>query len=167
MSGLVELGVIVARFASLRIGVIALPTTDLYLMGRGDDVNVRRGITPIRRLLEAGVPVALATNNVRNPFTPVGTADLADLPFLATVAAHMGGAREMRMLLDTITVHPARMLRVPDYGLAPGCRATLVVWDCVTAEDAVATPPARVLVIKDGRVTIEHEHRIRERWREG
>jgi cytosine deaminase len=153
--------------AAARIGVIALPTTDLYLMGRSDEVNVRRGITPIRRLLAAGVPVALATNNVRNPFTPVGTADLADLPFLATVAAHMGGAHEMRMLLDTITVHPARMLRLPDYGLTPGCRANLVVWDCATAEDAVATPPPRLLVIKDGRVTIEHEHRLRERWREG
>jgi cytosine/creatinine deaminase len=164
---LAEQEAIIADLAAARVGVIALPTTDLYLMGRGDDLNVRRGITPIRRLLKAGVPVALATNNVRNPFTPVGTADLADLPFLATVAAHMGTAREMRMLLDTITVHPARLLGLPDYGLAPGCRATLVVWDCATAEDAVATPPPRVLVVKDGRVTIEHERRVRERWREG
>ena len=158
---------IVADLAAARIGVIALPTTDLYLMGRGDDVNIRRGITPIRRLLDAGVPVALGTNNIRNPFTPIGTADLADLTFLTTVAAHMGGAREMRMLLDTITVHPARMLGLPDYGLAPGCRANLLVWDCEGPEDAVATSPPRVLSIKDGRVTIEHERRIRERWREG
>jgi cytosine deaminase len=158
---------IIADLAAARIGVIALPTTDLYLMGRGDDVNVRRGIAPLRRLLAAGVAVALATNNIRNPFTPIGTADLADLTFLTTVAAHMGTAREMRMLLDTITVHPARMLRLRDYGLAPGCRADLLVWDCAEAEDAVATPPPRVLSIKDGRVTIEHERRIRERWREG
>ena len=157
---------IIADLAAARIGVIALPTTDLYLMGRGDDVNIRRGITPIRRLLDAGVSVALATNNVRNPFTPIGTADLADLTFLTTVAAHMGTPSEMRMLLDTITVHPARMLRLRDYGLAPGCRANLLVWDCATAEDAVATPPPRVLSIKDGRVTIEHERRTRERWRE-
>ena len=157
---------IIADLAAARIGVIALPTTDLYLMGRADEVNVRRGITPIRRLLAAGVPVALATNNVRNPFTPIGTADLADLTFLTTVAAHMGTAAEMRMLLDTITVHPARMLRLPDYGLAPGCRANLLVWDCEGPEDAVATLPPRVLSIKDGRVTIEHERRTRERWRE-
>ena len=158
---------IIADLAAARIGVIALPTTDLYLMGRGDLINVRRGITPLRRLLAAGVPVALATNNVRNPFTPVGTADLADLTFLATVAAHMGTASEMRTLLDTITVYPARMLRLPDYGLAPGCRANLLVWDCSTAEEAVATPPPRILSIKDGRVTIEHERRVRERWRDG
>jgi cytosine/creatinine deaminase len=162
-----EQNAIIADLAAARIGVIALPTTDLYLMGRGDALNVRRGITPIRHLLAGGVTVALATNNVRNPFTPIGTADLADLTFLTTVAAHMGTAAEMRTLLDTITVNPARMLRLPDYGLAPGCRANLVVWDCQTAEDAVATPPLRILAVKDGRVTIEQERRIRERWREG
>ena len=52
------------------IGVIMLPATDLYLMGRSDVRNVRRGLAPVRRLLDAGVPVAAATNNVRNAFTP-------------------------------------------------------------------------------------------------
>ena len=96
----------------------------------------------------------------------MGTADLADLTFLAAVAGHMGTAREMRMLLDTITIHPARMLRLPDYGLAVGCRADLVVWDCVQPGEVVAALPPRLLVIKHGRVTIEHERRTRERWRE-
>ena len=158
---------LIADLAAARIGVIALPATDLYLMGRHDDANVRRGLTPLRRLLAGGVPVALASNNIRNPFTPVGTADLADLTFLAAVAGHMGTPHEMRMLLDTVTVHPARMLRLPDYGLAPGCRATLVVWDCAGPEDVAATLPTRSLVVKDGRVTIEHEHRTHERWRNG
>ena len=162
----VEQDLIIADLASAGIGVIALPATDLYLMGRGDETNVRRGLTPLRRLLAAGVPVALASNNIRNPFTPVGTADLADLTFLTAVAGHMGTAREMRMLLDTITIHPARMLRLPDYGLAVGCRADLVVWDCARPEDVVAALPSRLVVIKHGRVTIEHERRTRERWRE-
>jgi cytosine deaminase len=157
---------LIAELAATGVGVIALPTTDLYLMGRRDDVNVRRGLTPLRRLLAAGVPVAIASNNIRNPFTPVGTADLADLTFLTAVAGHMGTARELRALLGTITVHPARLLRLPDYGLAPGCRADLVVWDCARPEDAVTMLPPRSLVLKAGRVTIEHERRVRERWRD-
>ena len=78
---------LIALVKDAGIGVIALPATDLYLMGRGDDYNVRRGLTPIRRLLEAGVPVALATNNVRNAFTPVGTADLSHTAFIAAGSA--------------------------------------------------------------------------------
>src|SRR5215470_4159846 len=40
-----EQDAIIADLAAAGIGVIALPATDLYLMGRRDDVNVRRGLT--------------------------------------------------------------------------------------------------------------------------
>jgi cytosine deaminase len=156
---------IIADIVHAGLGVVCLPATDLYLMGRRDDFNVRRGLTPVRRLLQAGVPVALASNNVRNAFTPVGTADLAHMAFLASVAAHMGTPTDLRALMDAITVQPARLLRLPDYGLAPGCRADLVVWDCTRAEDAVATLASRTLVVKRGRVTVEHRRETIERWR--
>jgi cytosine deaminase len=157
---------IIAEIAGAGVGVICLPATDLYLMGRRDDASVRRGLAPIRRLLQAGVPVALASNNVRNPFTPVGTADLSHMAFVASVAAHMGTPADLRALLTTITLHPARLLRLPDYGLAPGCHADLVVWDCAQPEDIVATLPPRTLVLKRGRVTIEAHHDVRDRWRD-
>ncbi len=156
---------LIAEIAEAGLGVICLPATDLYLMGRADEYNVRRGLTPIKRLLSAGVPVALASNNVRNPFTPVGNADLAQMAFLASVAAHMGTPAELRTLLTMITTHPARLLRLADYGLTPGSRADLVVWDCARAEDAVATLAPRALVIKRGRVTVESRREIVDRWR--
>jgi cytosine deaminase len=62
-------------------------------------------------------------------------------------------------------VHPARLLRLPDYGLDPGCRADLVVWDCARPEDTVATLAPRTLVVKRGRVTLEAHHDVIERWR--
>lgn len=114
---------IIRGIAEAGIGVISLPATDLYLTGRRDPVNPRRGLTPIRRLLAAGVPIVLATNNVRNLFATVGTADLAHMAILAAVAAHMGTPEQLCRLVEAITVHPARILRLPDYGLEPGCAA--------------------------------------------
>lgn len=162
---------IAADIAAAGIGVICLPATDLYLMGRKDAFNVRRGLTPIRRLLAAGVPVALATNNVRNPFTPIGTADLAHMAFLTAVAAHMGTPEDMRQLVAAVTTSPARMLRLPDVPPTPaelgvGHRADLIVWECQELEEIVSRLAPRRLVVKRGRVSIECERALRERWRD-
>jgi cytosine/creatinine deaminase len=162
-----EQAALTADLARAGIGVISLPLTDLYLMGRADARNVRRGLAPIRRLLEAGVPVALASNNIRNPFTPIGTADPTHLTFVGAVAAHMGTPELMRELVATVTTYPARILNLRDYGCAAGCRADLVAWDCRRPEEIVTSLPARRLVVKGGRVSVEHERRVVERWRSG
>ena len=162
-----EQAALTAELAGAGVGVISLPLTDLYLMGRRDERNVRRGLAPIRRLLEAGVPVALASNNIRNPFTPIGTADPAHLTFVGAVAAHMGTRDLMRDLVATITSHAALILNLPDYGCAVGCRADLVVWECERVEEIVMGLPPRRLVIKSGRVSVEHHRRTVERWRDG
>ena len=144
---------IAGRLRAAGTAVITLPATDLYLMGRQDVRNVRRGLTPVRRLLAAGVTVAAATNNVQNAFTPAGNADPLLLTFLLVVGAHMGGDSGMTAALDMVTVAPARILGRQDHGLAVGCRADLVVLDASTVAEAVGGFPARALVVKSGRIT--------------
>lgn len=156
---------IVRLIKAAGIGVITLPATDLYLMGRRDSRNARRGLTPVKRLLAAGVPVAAASNNVQNAFTPVGTADLALMGYLLAVAAHMGGQEELREAVAMLTTHPARILRLDAYGLAVGCRADLTVWEAERVEHVVAALPARRWVLKAGRVTVEHTRETRHRWK--
>ncbi|HEY7602471.1 MAG TPA: amidohydrolase family protein [Methylomirabilota bacterium] len=141
------------RLHDAGIAVITLPATDLYLMGRGDARNVRRGLAPVKRLRAAGVTVAAATNNVQNAFTPVGNADPLLLTYLLVVGAHMGAHADMAAALDMVTVAPARILGRPDHGLAVGGRADLVVLEARTLAEAVGAIPARVFVVKGGRVT--------------
>jgi len=148
------------------VGVIVLPATDLYLMGRRDVRNVRRGLAPVKRLLAAGVPVAASTNNVRNAFTPVGNASLPLMGYLLAVAAHMGTARDLRDAFRMLTDHPARILRLSDYGLAVGCQADLVLWEAERLEEILTALASPRLVVKRGRVSIEQERATREPWRE-
>ena len=48
--------------AEANISVMALPATDLHLGARGDQYNVRRAVTPIRRR-------NIATNNIQCFYT--------------------------------------------------------------------------------------------------
>jgi len=148
------------------VGVIILPATDLYLMGRTDVRNVRRGLAPAKRLLAAGVTVAVATNNILNAFTPMGTGDLALMGYLMTAAAHMGTERDVGDILAMLTEYPARMLRLPEHGLRIGARADLVLWETERAAEAVTTMAPRWLVVKAGRLSIQHERVCTELWRE-
>jgi cytosine deaminase len=147
---------IAARVREAGVSILVLPATDLYLMGRSDPRNVRRGLAPVRQLLDAGVNVAVATNNVQNPFTPFGDCDLLRVANLLATAAHLGTADDLVRVLALATDHGARALRLADYGLREGARADLVVLDCRTPAEAVAALPERLWVVKNGRVSVRN-----------
>ena len=109
--------------------------------------------------------MAAATNNVRNAFTPVGNANLLLMGFLLTVGAHMGTERERREVLEMLTAHPARLLRLPPCGPGLGLQADLVVWEATRLDDLVAGQAVPWMVVKRGRITVEHERTVREPWR--
>jgi len=134
------------------ISVFSLPATDLHLGGRKDEYNVRRALTPIRALRDAGVNVCLASNNIRNAFTPFGLGDPLQIAMLAVNAAHLGGADDLPTVLPMVTTNAARALGLTDYGLEVGKTADLVVLDTKRVADAVIDQPARLLVMKSGRV---------------
>jgi len=78
----------------------------------------------------------------------------------------MGTPAELRQILDMLTTEPARILGLPDYGLALGGRADLVVWQAERAEEVVSALAACRLVVKAGRVTIGLVRSVTEPWRE-
>jgi cytosine deaminase len=152
---------IIALIRDAGISVMALPATDMHLGGRKDTFDVRRTITPVRALRDGGVNVCLATNNIRNAFTPYGTGDLLQIAALALPACHLGGADDQATVLDMLTVNPAKALRLPDYGLAVGARADMVLLDTRRVADVVLDLPDRNVVVKGGRVVARTERRVR------
>lgn len=151
---------IVALLKDAGISVMALPATDMHLGGRKDTENVRRTITPVRALRDGGVNVCLATNNIRNAFTPYGTGDLLQIAALALPACHLGGADDQATVLDMLTVNPAKALRLPDYGLAVGSRADMVLLDTRRVADVILDIPDRNVVVKGGRIVARTTRRV-------
>jgi cytosine deaminase len=86
--------------------------------------------------------------------------------YLLAVGAHMGTPRDIREAFRMLTDYPARILRLPDYGLAPGARADLVLWEADRLEEIITAQAPPCTAIKRGRVTVEHERIVHEHWRE-
>jgi cytosine deaminase len=77
----------------------------------------------------------LSTNNVQNPFTPFGDAQLIRMANLYANVVQRGDAEELRQTWDMFTANSAKVLRLKQYGIAVGHPADLVVVD---APDPVA-----------------------------
>ncbi|MER5946219.1 amidohydrolase family protein [Streptomyces sp. NPDC001904] len=142
-----------AALADAGVAVVPLPATDLYLGGRHDSTAVRRGIAPVRELWDAGVLTACSSNNIRNAFTPYGSADALDTALLLAQTGHLSGPADLARILRMVTHDAARVTGTADtYGVRPGARADLVVLDSTTYDDIVLDRPDRAYVIKAGRI---------------
>lgn len=156
-----ELAPIAKAMAEAQISVMSLPATDLHLGGRNDRYNVRRAITPVRSLRDAGVNVCISTNNVRNPFTPYGNGDTLLTVMLAVAGSHLGGADDLKTVLPMVTTNAAKALGLKDYGLKEGGAADLVLLSSTSVGEVVIDMPIRELVIKDGKITVETTHEVK------
>jgi cytosine deaminase len=143
-----------ARLADSGVALTVLPSTDLYLMGRGGALSPTRGVTPAHRLLQAGVNCSLSTNNVLNPFTPFGDCSLLRMANLYANICQVGARRDMRECFNMITTRSASLMRLPAYGIAVGRPADLVVLDCADPESAVAELATPLRVFKRGRESV-------------
>lgn len=138
------------------ISVMALPATDLHMGARNDTYNVRRALTPIRKLRDAGVNVCIATNNIRNAFTPYGNGDIFQTAMLAIPVGHLGGGDDLHTVLPMITTNPAKALGLKDYGIEVGKKADMVLLDTTSYTNAIIDLPTKLYVFKNGKLTVEN-----------
>ncbi len=140
------------QIAQAGISIVTLPATDLYLNGRRDTHNIRRGIAPVQTLLQHGINVVYSSNNIRNAFTPLGNADLILSGYLLAEVNHMGSA-QFGLVMDMITTHAAQSLgRSANYGLRVGCPGDAVVLGSGRISDVIADQPLERTVVKNGRI---------------
>lgn len=91
------------HIATAGLAIVTLPTSNLYLQSRGDGTPDRRGLTRVKELLSAGVPVAIGSDNVRDAFTPVGRHDPLAALSLGVLAAHLDPP--LGQWLPCVTMH--------------------------------------------------------------
>jgi cytosine deaminase len=76
------------RVAEAGIAVVSLPMCNLYLQDRGPGTPLYRGVTLVNELRALGVPVALASDNTRDPFYAYGDLDVLEVLREGTRIAH-------------------------------------------------------------------------------
>jgi len=135
-----------------RVNAIANPLINITLQGRHDGYPKRRGMMRVKEMAEAGINVAFGHDCVMDPWYALGSHDMLEVANMGLHVGHMTGVDEMRACFDAVTVNGARALELEGYGLEPGCNADMVVLQAADPVEALRTRPARLQVIRRGKV---------------
>jgi len=128
-----------------RIGVISLPLCNLYLQDRRTAGFPRtprwRGITLVRDLLADGVPVACASDNVRDAFYAFGDFDLLEVYAQSLQIAHLDA--QLADSVRIVTSTAADLVGRPESGrIVPGAPAHLVLLAAHSFSELLSRPGA-------------------------
>jgi cytosine deaminase len=125
------------------IGVISLPQCNLYLQDRRGATFPRtpmwRGLTLIHDFLDAGVPVACASDNVRDAFHAFGDLDMFEVYIQSLRLAHLDArlADSVRVVTSTA----ADLVGRPDLGrVTVGSPARLVIFSAQGFSELLSRP---------------------------
>ncbi len=137
--------------AEAGIAVVSLPMCNLYLQDRQSGRTPRsRGTTLLHELRAAGVPVAVASDNTRDPFYAYGDLDIMEVFRESVRIGHLD--HPFANWPKTIAATPADVLRHPERGMIrPGGAADLVLFRARTWTELLARPQSDRTVLRAGR----------------
>lgn len=146
---------LIPLMAEADLGVIANPFANIVLQGRHDTYPKRRGMTRVPELMAAGLTVAFGHDSVMDPWYGLGSGDMLDVAHMAVHVGQMTGLDAMASCFQAVTTSAARLMQLDGYGLAPGCRADMVLLDAADPVEAIRLRAARLKVIRAGEVIAE------------
>lgn len=145
-------------------GVHAVPNPAINIMiqGKHDTYPKRRGMTRVRELRDAGITIGFGSDCVMDPWYSLGKADMLDIAFMGLHVGQLCSRADMDWCFDAVTVNSARIMGLDDYGIAKGCKANMVLLQARDRTEAIRLRPARLAVIRGGRVIAETPRQITE-----
>jgi cytosine deaminase len=151
---------VIEKVAEAHMNVITNPLVNLYLQGRYDQQPVRRGITRVKELLQAGVNVACGSDDISNLFFPFGRMDMLEVAMFTSIASHLTRPDEILTAFDMPRWHAAHAINQKDYGIMVGAPANIVFLAARNAQEALQLQPVTRLVVRNGNIVASREERI-------
>ncbi|PVB60696.1 cytosine deaminase [Labrenzia sp. 011] len=131
------------------IAIVSLPMCNMYLQDRqAGRTPRRRGVTLLHEMRARGIPVAVASDNTRDPFYAYGDLDLVEVYTQATRILHLD--HPIADWIGTVTGVPADIMNVPHGRLRPGAPADLVLFRARDWNELLSRPCGPREVVRAG-----------------
>lgn len=109
---------------------VANPCVNVHLGGRADTYPKRRSMTRVKELTAEGINVSFGSDDIFDPWNPLGNGKMRDQVFMGLYTGHMLGYEEIVSSYKFVTTNAARTLHLGDsYGIREGNDANFIIMD--------------------------------------
>ena len=138
--------------AEAGLAIVSLPMCNLYLQDRRAGRTPRiRGGTLVHEMAARDIPVAIASDNTRDPFYAYGDLDMAEVWREATRVLQLD--HPIGVWPRAFNATPAAIMGLPDRDrLGPGAPADLVVFQARSWTELFSRPQMDRTVVRSGKV---------------
>ena len=135
------------RAAAVDLGLVALPSTNLYLQDRElDRTPVARGLAPIKEARSLGVKTMLASDNCQDPFYPYGNYDPMDIFRTGVINAHL----DPNEWIGSVTSLPREWMGLGNGELETGQKADFILFKGKNLFNVLCRPWSSRKVYRNG-----------------
>ncbi|MBZ9974962.1 cytosine deaminase [Mesorhizobium sp. BR-1-1-10] len=140
------------KVAKAGLAIVSLPMCNLYLQDRRADQTTPRwrGVTLLHEMKGRAIPVAVASDNTRDPFHAYGDLDMLEVYRMATRVLHFD--HPVGDWPQAVTATPAHVMRLDGFGtLAAGGDADFVLFKGRSWTELLSRPESDRIVVRAGR----------------
>ena len=150
-----DLDLTISLLAEAQLNLITLPTVNMYLQDRQPGRTPRwRGVMPVAELRAAGLPVAVAGDNCRDPFYAYGDHDMLDTWRQAVRILHLDHPiADAPGLAGPV---PARIMGINAGAIGVGRPADVMLFHAYTLDQVVARPQSDRTLIRAGQWSLRN-----------
>ncbi len=141
-----QLRCLASRIAEHQINIVALPLTNFWLLGRKPrHTPIQRSFAPVCQLQEAGIDVAIGSDNIQDPWFPLGNLDPLSLMAFSLPLTQL--APWDRRGLAPFTTASARLMNLSwDGVIKPGNPVELILLEGSSWVDLLANLSSRKII---------------------
>ncbi len=138
------------KVAAAGVAVVSLPTCNLYLQDRRNGTTPRwRGVTLLHEMKKRGIPVALASDNTRDPFHSYGDLDMLDTFRLGTRVLHLD--HPAGDWIRAVTTTPAEIMGLEGKGsIVEGQPADFILFEGRSWSEVLSRAERNRIVVRQG-----------------
>ncbi|AFZ35685.1 amidohydrolase [Stanieria cyanosphaera PCC 7437] len=141
----------IALVKQANLGVVSLPMCNLYLQDRKPGTTpFWRGVTKVHELKQAGIPVAFASDNCRDPFYGFGDHDVLEVFNQSVRIAHLD--TPYSDWISSVTTTPADLMGLSDLGkIEVGQPANLIIFKARYFSELLSRSQHDRIVLRNGK----------------